>query len=76
MTDKLTPVPCGCGGEGCVQKSTFYRALPIYRMTCNSCGTSTMGFNTPSEAIEAWNRAMGADKNSIVSVFSSEVKDE
>lgn len=61
MTDKLTPVPCGCGGEAEVRKHTFYRALPLYRVCCRNCGVSTPPMSIVDNAIDAWNKAMGAE---------------
>lgn len=62
MTDNLTPVRCGCGGEakvyewfdgnsaGCMQ----------YFVYCFNCGTAARcDYDTEDEAITAWNRAMG-----------------
>ena len=57
MTDELKPVRCGCGGEANTWK--FGKA---WEVICAKCYTSTDLFMTEAEAIEAWNRAMGADK--------------
>ena len=57
---ELKPVNCGCGGEAKVKKHTFYRALPLYSVKCDRCGIQVPSRNTESEAIMAWNRAMGA----------------
>ena len=64
MTDKLTPVRCGCGGEATVKKHTFYRALPLYSVKCDKCGIQVPSRNTEAEAIAAWNRAMGSTEKS------------
>ena len=63
MTDELTPVHCGCGGEAKVVKHEYYMCSPTYGVTCYKCGTATnQGFATEAEAVQAWNRAMsGAD---------------
>ena len=55
MTDELKPVPCGCGGEAnwdCIDGK--------HQVGCLDCGICTKSYRTESEAIEAWNRAMGA----------------
>lgn len=75
MTDELKPVRCGCGGEAFTHILGNEIAKGYY-IACDECGTKTKVFGYEAEAIEAWNRAMGADVNSVVSVFSSEVKDE
>ena len=73
MTDELKPVRCGCGGEARIEKTSGGN----YQVKCANCFIETgFWYTAEAEAIEAWNRAMGADVNSVVSVFSSEVKDE
>lgn len=58
------PVRCGCGGEASVKKHTFYRALPLYSVKCDRCGIQVPSRNTEAEAVQVWNKAMGAtDKN-------------
>lgn len=65
MTDELKPCRCGCGGEakvyewfdgnsaGCMQ----------YFVYCLDCDISTRcDYDTEAEAIEAWNRSMGANR--------------
>lgn len=71
--DNIKPVHCGCGGEAKV-----IMIIPeVYAVECSKCWIRTGSpARTEAKAIEAWNRAMGADVNSVVSVFSSEVKDE
>lgn len=64
------PVNCGCGGKAVV-------FLPFgnhgtYMIECQTCGICTRAFDTEVEAVKVWNKAMGADKNSIISVFSTE----
>ena len=60
---ELKPVRCGCGGEAKVDKHTYYRALPTYGVRCHRCGQETRQFYiNEAEAIQAWNKAMGADK--------------
>ena len=67
MTDELKPVRCGCGGEAKVRP---YRPLTMglhdkhfdYYVQCEQCGINTLMKCTEAEAIEAWNRAMGADQ--------------
>lgn len=73
MNDKLEPVCCGCGGEAKVISylSREYCKMAYY-VRCIECGTETDDLHSEAEAVTAWNRAMGAEKNSIVSVFSSE----
>ena len=75
MTSELKPVRCGCGGEAKVG-IVYPDGIRFYRVYCENCKTQTDIQDTKAEAITAWNRAMGADMNSIVSVFTSEVKDE
>ena len=69
----IEPVNCGCGGEARV-----IMLIPeVYAVECSKCYIRTgSSACTEAEAIKVWNKAMGADVNSVVSVFSSEVKDE
>lgn len=66
------PVKCGCGGEPRV-----IMLIPeVYAVECSKCWIRTGSpARTEAEAITIWNKAMGADTNSVVSVFSSEVRD-
>ena len=75
MAERLKPVKCGCGGEAEVGRGYIASSTP-YMVYCTKCKIVTKDYTTEAEAIQAWNRAMGADVNSVVSVFSSEVKDE
>ena len=55
----LKPVRCGCGGEAMLLVNMF-----DYSIMCKKCGISTDDYDTASEAIEVWNRAMsGVAKN-------------
>ena len=63
MTDELKPVRCGCGGEAIIglkewedRKGNYHENSFVY---CDSCSISTGGYLTETEAIMAWNRAMG-----------------
>lgn len=79
MSDELKPVRCGCGGEAKVSTWTGSNATVFNdcnAVYCENCGMQTKKYRTEAEAITAWNKAMGADVNSVVSVFSSEVNDE
>ena len=61
MTDELKPVRCGCGGEAKVISylSREYCKMAYY-VRCENCGTETDDLHSEAEAIQAWNRAMGA----------------
>ena len=50
------PVRCGCGGEAVIHEQE-YGEFDVY---CPMCFITTDDYNTEAEAIEAWNRAMGA----------------
>ena len=77
INDKLEPVRCGCGGEAEIFHIAPEGYAGSYCVRCVECLTQTPFFTGNKEkAIETWNRAMGADVNSVVSVFSSEVKNE
>ena len=60
MTEKLTPVRCGCGGEAKVISylSREYCKMAYY-VRCENCGTETDDLHSEAEAVQAWNRAMG-----------------
>ena len=57
MNDELKPVKCGCGGEAQIRQDGT-----LYYVRCPECGTESADYQFPVEAIEAWNRAMGADQ--------------
>ena len=59
MSEELKPVNCGCGGEAKVDQTDGYDEYQVY---CPKCFMSSGTFNTEAEAIQAWNKAMGADK--------------
>ena len=68
MTDELTPVRCGCGGEAIAYIQSMDGGFwHLINVSCSKCGISTPKYDTEAEAIEAWNRAMGsAEKSSTV----------
>lgn len=57
------PVRCRCGGEAIAYIESmdggFWHRIYV---SCAKCGIRTPKFDTEAEAIEAWNRAMGADQ--------------
>lgn len=60
---EIKPVRCGCGGEAKIDKIQSVKGNR-YSMICQKCLISTAyKYNTEAEAIEAWNRAMGAVEN-------------
>lgn len=71
MSDELKPVRCGCGGEANTRSyvNTFHVTEDGYDHTvyCSKCNIETKMYDTETEAIEAWNRAMGStEKSSVV----------
>ena len=62
MSDELKPVRCGCGGKS--QVFFPFTNNSVYMIECKKCGICTSAYETETEAIQAWNKAMGAtDKN-------------
>ena len=61
MNDKLEPVHCGCGGEAKIRQKYLMGNLPDVYVICENCATRTGEYYSELEAVEAWNRAMGAD---------------
>ena len=61
MSDELTPVRCGCGGEAVMYDNEVRHECGIshFVVECQKCGIITKWHATEAEAIEAWNRAMG-----------------
>ena len=56
---KLKPVRCGCGGEARIcGYDTLSGESAIY-VACSKCDISTRSFLIETEAVQAWNRAMG-----------------
>ena len=55
---------CGCGGEARVG-IVYPDGICFYRVYCEKCRTQTDIQDTAAEAIEAWNKAMGAKNVNI-----------
>lgn len=67
-SNNLKPVNCGCGGEAKVESASGYDPFAEkrkpnlwYGVICKKCKIQTKSYYTETEAIEAWNKAMGAD---------------
>lgn len=61
MTDELKPVNCGCGGEAVANDYIDrYENKTEYFVHCVKCGICSADYDTEAEAVQAWNRAMGA----------------
>ena len=60
MCEELKLVRCGCGGEASVD---YFIGEPSegasYMVYCRKCEIQTMSYDTMTEAITAWNIAMG-----------------
>ena len=67
MTDELKPVRCGCGGEAVVK--LWAEPETPYLVMCEKCKTSSGDYATESEAVYAWNRAMGTDTRTLLRVL-------
>ena len=60
------PVKCRCGGEAYHASAGCWNPeeeewMPNFwhKVICKNCGTQTKAFYTKTEAVQAWNRAMG-----------------
>ena len=58
MADGMKPVRCGCGGEAVVKM--WAEPDTPFLVMCEKCKASSGDYSSEAEAIEAWNRAMGA----------------
>ena len=65
--NELKPVRCGCGGEAKVETDhdIIQPVAPIdwKRVVCAKCNIRTTWRKTEAEAITAWNKAMGTEKD-------------
>lgn len=68
MTEELKPVNCGCGGEARCYMTHYWGEC--FTVQCSECGIETKPHDTESEAIEAWNRAMGTDARTLIRTFA------
>ena len=59
---ELKPVRCGCGGE--MLTETIGNPVFGWRLRCPKWHIMTSWFDSESEAVEAWNKAMGAVRKS------------
>lgn len=66
MIGELKPVRCGCGGEAILDcyLGDLHRSN-LYYIYCAKCDIRTSNYLSEAEAVEAWNRAMGAGKSEI-----------
>lgn len=61
MSEELKPVPCGCGGaSNIVKRLSRDYSVPVWYVECIKCNIETDDYFSEAEAVEAWNRAMGA----------------
>lgn len=69
MEDEIKIVNCGCGG-----KSMLYISPITTRclLQCESCKIETAFYNTEIEAVEAWNKAMGAKDINVPNKFATD----
>lgn len=75
----LKPVNCGCGGEAVANDYIDrYENKTEYFVHCVKCGICSADYNTESEAVTAWNRAMSgsAEKSSVVERTAKVEEDE
>ena len=68
MEDKIKIANCGCGGKGKVLKITE----KDYFITCSNCHTDSGIYSTETEAIQAWNKAMGAKDINVPNKFATD----
>lgn len=68
----MKPVKCRCGGEAYHDSASCWNPeqeewMPNFwhRVICKNCGTQTKAFYTEAEAVQAWNRAMGATDTNV-----------
>ena len=65
------PVRCGCGGKGDIHFigntsiGEYQKFIGKYFICCEECGIKTSICKSKKEAIEAWNKAMGAGKDDV-----------
>ena len=74
MRSESKPVRCGCGGEGVVRKG---QTTECWWVECSKCEISTMWKlrYSESEAIEAWNTAMGTNTRKLLEVLVHDATD-
>jgi len=69
MTDELKLSRCGCGSEA-FSHMIGNAETHGYYICCEECGTKTAIYDTLTEVITAWNRAMGTDVRTLMKVFA------
>lgn len=77
MSEELKPVHCGCGGEAKIETDhdTVVPGEPIdwKRVRCNKCNIRTTWRKSEAEAIQAWNRVMGATDTNVGDKFAKDM---
>ena len=59
--EELKPVRCGCGGKSySIRQMMYETGRYFWTVHCEKCAMRTAIYDTETEAVEAWNRAMGA----------------
>ena len=64
----LKPTRCGCGGEARIGK--IYG--DAWTVECTECGLQSGCYDTEAEAVEAWNKAMGAKDINVPNKFATD----
>ena len=71
---ELKPVNCGCGGEAYAGEVHFWGRC--YTVQCSECGIETEPQNTEAEAIQAWNKAMSAERIEWLAEYATGLQTE
>ena len=72
MSD-MKPVKCGCGGDAYAHLIGNTEATGYY-ICCEECGTKTAIFDTLKGASDAWEKAIGKEKDCAHCVSYDKVK--
>ena len=71
MEDEIKIMNCGCGGEAKVQRVRTLKSHVLVVM-CTMCEIATNYYTTEAEAIQAWNKAMGAKDINVPNKFATD----
>lgn len=74
MGNEIKITNCGCGGKA--QVFFPFTNNSVYMIECKKCGICTSAYETETEAIQAWNKAMSAKDINVPNKFATDTNVE